>query len=623
MHSRADLYYKEDMTLSKGDILPKTCDYHLGHFFKDCMLENPDVIMQIDAATGEEETRRSVLTRSINLARCMRRLGLKPGDVLVLGGNNHLDLCIPYYAAVLNGYPIAGVDPFFKFEEIKELFKLVTPKVGFCQRESLCDYQRAVEELGLNTRLVTFDGDGNTMAELMDSCDKFETFEDFERQVRVVRGPATGVYMAVYGRTTQPAPAVGVMVSIYRHVRRGKRGVVSINCDHDARAERAKRACRGSGRRSARTDMAAFHDMPRNFMICLNWPNHEMAALHDMPRNFMICLNVTRQIAKRIAQFDTDKVYAWLVSTSGSTGLPKVAAVKHQSVLEVIRFVATLRRKTKEEDASSTLPAPALALNLSAVQWVSAFVNAFSMPTMNQINVQTSAPASIEHVIDIINKYRAALRPDALVIETYGQTECLGMVLFPAPQGPPGNCGREMPLVKVKLVDPVTGETIMQPNVPGELWTKGPGFTEYYKNPEETAKAFSDDGWHKTGDMLRRDENGFYYFVERLKMLIKFGEYSVVPLEVEEAILKHEGVLNVCVTSIPKEVDGEWPVAVVVRAAGAVVTAQEIKDLVANTLSVHKQLRGGVLFVEELPMTSTGKIARGKVRELVQNAVLE
>ncbi|XP_073948133.1 luciferin 4-monooxygenase-like [Choristoneura fumiferana] len=550
MHSRADLYYKEDMTLSKGDILPKTCDYHLGHFFKDCMLENPDVIMQIDAATGEEETRRSVLTRSINLARCMRRLGLKPGDVLVLGGNNHLDLCIPYYAAVLNGYPIAGVDPFFKFEEIKELFKLVTPKVGFCQRESLCDYQRAVEELGLNTRLVTFDGDGNTMAELMDSCDKFETFEDFE-----------------------------------------------------------------------------------------------------------------------IAQFDTDKVYAWLVSTSGSTGLPKVAAVKHQSVLEVIRFVATLRRKTKEEDASSTLPAPALALNLSAVQWVSAFVNAFSMPTMNQINVQTSAPASIEHVIDIINKYRpkatsliapsimhrilkhekpcdlscfntvylggssvyqsflldlkAALRPDALVIETYGQTECLGMVLFPAPQGPPGNCGREMPLVKVKLVDPVTGETIMQPNVPGELWTKGPGFTEYYKNPEETAKAFSDDGWHKTGDMLRRDENGFYYFVERLKMLIKFGEYSVVPLEVEEAILKHEGVLNVCVTSIPKEVDGEWPVAVVVRAAGAVVTAQEIKDLVANTLSVHKQLRGGVLFVEELPMTSTGKIARGKVRELVQNAVLE
>ncbi|KAI8431270.1 hypothetical protein MSG28_001296 [Choristoneura fumiferana] len=77
-------------------------------------------------------------------------------------------------------------------------------------------------------------------------------------------------------------------------VRRAKRGVVSINCDHDAQAERAKRAYRGSGRRSARTDMAAFHDTPRNFMICLNWPNHEMAALHDMPRNFMICLNVRR-----------------------------------------------------------------------------------------------------------------------------------------------------------------------------------------------------------------------------------------------------------------------------------------------------------------------------------------
>ncbi|KAI8435222.1 hypothetical protein MSG28_003578 [Choristoneura fumiferana] len=85
----------------------------------------------------------------------------------------------------------------------------------------------------------------------------------------------------------------------YLEVRRAKRGVVSFNCDHDARAERAKRACRGSARRSARTDLAAFHDMPRNFMICLNWPNHEMAALQDMPRNFMICLNVTRQIVKR------------------------------------------------------------------------------------------------------------------------------------------------------------------------------------------------------------------------------------------------------------------------------------------------------------------------------------
>lgn len=70
---------------------------------------------QIDAATGKNETYGSVLTRSVRLARCFQKMGLQPGDVLALGGRNHLDLRIPYYAALLTGLPIAGVDPFFKY----------------------------------------------------------------------------------------------------------------------------------------------------------------------------------------------------------------------------------------------------------------------------------------------------------------------------------------------------------------------------------------------------------------------------------------------------------------------------------------------------------------------------
>ncbi|XP_047999031.1 4-coumarate--CoA ligase-like 6 [Leguminivora glycinivorella] len=510
--------------------------HHLGHYIRECLLKDPDAVCQIDAATGEEETRRSVLTRATTVARCLRTLGLKPGDVLALGGDNHLDLHIPFYAALMNGYPIGGVDPFFKFDEIKQLFKQLEPKIAFCQQSSYEDYRRAVAELGLDTRVVTFDGRGNSMAELVQQYAGDQSVDDFE-----------------------------------------------------------------------------------------------------------------------VAEFDMDAIYAFLVATSGSTGYPKVAAMKHGPVVKLVKIFTSLF-------ISKTLKP---ALNLSAVQWVSAYFNAICMPSYNQIKVQTSAPATAEHVIDIINKYRpimmmstpsilhrilqhekpcdltcfdviflsgasiqknllidlkAALRPDAQVVETYGQTECLGPALRPAPAGPLGNCGVESPLNKLKLVDPVTGEIITEPNVPGELWTKGPRFTEYYRSPEETAKAITPDGWYKTGDLLRRDENGYFFFVERLKMLIKFRSYHVVPMELEEVIQKLDGVLEVCVTSIANPVDGEWPVALVVRKPGVSVTAQEIQDVVASKLSEHKQLHGGVIFVDVLPMTSNGKVARAKAKQLAREA---
>lgn len=78
-------------------------------------------VLQIDAATGEEETVGSVLTRSIRTARCFRRLGLQSGDVLTLGGRNHLDLRIPFYAALMAGLPVAGVDPFYKYSKLTGL----------------------------------------------------------------------------------------------------------------------------------------------------------------------------------------------------------------------------------------------------------------------------------------------------------------------------------------------------------------------------------------------------------------------------------------------------------------------------------------------------------------------
>ncbi|CAB3259644.1 unnamed protein product [Arctia plantaginis] len=282
----------------------------------------------------------------------------------------------------------------------------------------------------------------------------------------------------------------------------------------------------------------------------------------------------------------------------------------------------------------------------------------------------TSAPSTTEHIIDIINEYKPVLAtmgpfmvasilkskkecdlscfgrltiagsktpeklllqlrdrwlPGAIVNEIYGQTENLGLILSPNPSGPIGNCGH-CPFEwqkNVKLVDPENNIEIKEPNVPGEMITKITGFSEYYNNPEETKNAFTVAGWFKTGDILYRDEGGNYFFVERLKMLIKYRGYHIRPSEIETVILEHPGVSDVSVTSIPDEEDGEHPVACVVRKIGSNVTAQEIKDLVASKRSNSQQLRGGVVFLNEIPLTSTGKIARGKIKQIALTAQRE
>ncbi|GBP00771.1 hypothetical protein EVAR_76988_1 [Eumeta japonica] len=94
---------------------------HMGHVLLQSLADHPDVINQIDAATGQHETNAEMLRRSVRLARAMRARGLRPGDVLALAGPNHLDLCVPYYAAHYNGLPVLGIDPLFKYEKEKDL----------------------------------------------------------------------------------------------------------------------------------------------------------------------------------------------------------------------------------------------------------------------------------------------------------------------------------------------------------------------------------------------------------------------------------------------------------------------------------------------------------------------
>ncbi|VVC92584.1 unnamed protein product, partial [Leptidea sinapis] len=116
--------------------------------------------------------------------------------------------------------------------------------------------------------------------------------------------------------------------------------------------------------------------------------------------------------------------------------------------------------------------------------------------------------------------------------------------------------------------------------------------------------------------MFYRDENWNFFFCERLKLLLKYKSYQISPVELENVIRKHPAVLDVAVTGLPDPECGELPVACVVRRPGYDVNDNEIINLVQENLSESKQLRGGVLFMNEIPMTASTKVHRRKLKEI-------
>ncbi|XP_068083083.1 luciferin 4-monooxygenase isoform X3 [Anabrus simplex] len=170
-----------------------------------------------------------------------------------------------------------------------------------------------------------------------------------------------------------------------------------------------------------------------------------------------------------------------------------------------------------------------------------------------------------------------------------------------------------------KVVDEDTGRAV-GPYVEGELCMKGPTLTKgYYRNPEATAAAIDKDGWLHSGDVAYYDDEGFFYIVDRIKDLIKYRGNHVAPVEIESQLLEHPEVKDCAVVGVKHDLNQERPMAVVIRQPGSKVTEKELVDLVQDKLAEHKWLRGGVRFVDELPMTPTGKVQRRKVRDMVNS----
>lgn len=174
--------------------------------------------------------------------------------------------------------------------------------------------------------------------------------------------------------------------------------------------------------------------------------------------------------------------------------------------------------------------------------------------------------------------------------------------------------GKPLPDCEVKIVDPETGETL-GPNQTGEICCKGYNVMKgYYKMPEKTREVIDEDGWLHSGDLATLDEDGYYSIVGRIKDMIIRGGENIYPREIEEFLYTMPGVLDVQVVGIPDEKYGEIVGAFIILEEGAELTEEDVRDHAVTKIARFKVPKH-VFFVDEFPLTASGKIQKFILRE--------
>lgn len=202
------------------------------------------------------------------------------------------------------------------------------------------------------------------------------------------------------------------------------------------------------------------------------------------------------------------------------------------------------------------------------------------------------------------------------IMEGYGLTET-SPVLTTNAAGlvtKPGSVGPAIPDVEIRLVDENDNDVPL--GQPGELIARGPNvFKGYYNMPEATAEAFK-GGWFHTGDIATKDEDGYYYIVDRKKEMINVSGFNVYPREIEEVLYRHPKVLDAAVIGVPDQYQGESVMAILALKPGQTVTNEEIIEYCRTQLAAFKVPRH-IQFREALPKLPTGKVLKRELRDEV------
>jgi long-chain acyl-CoA synthetase len=237
---------------------------------------------------------------------------------------------------------------------------------------------------------------------------------------------------------------------------------------------------------------------------------------------------------------------------------------------------------------------------------------------MTSIKVCFSGAAPLP--VEVIRQFEE--RTGSRIAEAYGMTEASSVTHVNPRQGRRkfGSVGIPIVGTDARIVDIDDGRTLGL-NEQGELLIKGPQIMQsYWNDPDETAEAFAEGGWLRTGDIAVMDEDGYFTIVDRKKDIIITGGYNVYPREVEEVLYQHPQVEHAAVIGLPSEVRGERIAAYIKLKAGESATKAEFRRFCREHLADYKCPRS-FEFRDELPMSIAGKVLRRVLREEeLQNA---
>jgi fatty-acyl-CoA synthase len=359
-------------------------------------------------------------------------------------------------------------------------------------------------------------------------------------------------------------------------------------------------------------------------------------------------------IAERMAALSFDDPIN-IQYTSGTTGFPKGATLSHHNILNNGFFVTELLGLTEQDltclpvpfyhcfgmvmgnlgtlahGGCVVIPAPSFepraTLEAVAAEGVTSL---YGVPTMFiamlghedfdsfdlsslRTGIMAGSPCPIEVMKKVVDRMHMAE-----VAICYGMTETSPVSTQTRIDDPlerrVGTVGRVGPHVEVKVIDPETG-LVVERGVSGELCTRGYSvMLEYWEDPERTAEAIDRAGWLRTGDLATMDEEGYLNIVGRSKDMIIRGGENIYPREIEEFLHSHDDIADVQVVGVPDEKYGEELCAWILARAGADLDADAVRDYCRERLA-HFKVPRYVMFVEDFPMTITGKVQKFKMRD--------
>ena len=200
-----------------------------------------------------------------------------------------------------------------------------------------------------------------------------------------------------------------------------------------------------------------------------------------------------------------------------------------------------------------------------------------------------------------------------IILEGYGLSETSPVASFnhPDKERKPGSIGTPIEGVEMQVWDN-DGNELPQGEV-GEIVIRGHNLMKGYRNrPDANQEAITEEGWFRTGDMAKMDEDGYFFIVDRKKDLIIRGGYNVYPREVEEVLYEHPAIQEAAVVGVPHDELGEEVGAAVVLKEGESLDADELKGYVKEQVAAYKYPRR-IWFVDELPKGPTGKILKREI----------